>query len=461
MSETSAVIGRLPTRSMGLKLLLVCALALLMTIPALFVFSLLTERTHRAADVTQEVGRLMGGPQTFLGPVIAVPYQIPAAAKDQPPIQGVYVVFPARAQASVSAASDVRKRSLFRVPVYKADLNFDASFDLNGVPANAPRGAVLDWDRAEFLIGVSDPRGAQSDATLSAGGRTLALAPAATLAELAAPQGDGGERPSATNDKLKFFGASAAGVAVPGTTFEAKARLRFSGAQRVAVLAYGKTTSLQMKGDWPSPSFDGGFLPAKPQIDARGFSAAWTVPFIARGVPAEGMPEAISRLGATSLGVSFVEPANPYQSVARSLKYALLFVGLVFLAYFLFETTTGKRVHPAQYVLIGLAQIIFYLLLLSIAEQIGFDWAFLLAACATVGLISVYAGWVFESRRQGLIALVAFGLLYALIYVLMRLEDLALLVGAVASFAAISAVMYFTRRIDWYGASQAPAEGGS
>jgi len=131
-------------------------------------------------------------------------------------------------------------------------------------------------------------------------------------------------------------------------------------------------------------------------------------------------------------------------------------VGLVFLAYFLFETLSGKRVHPAQYLLIGLAQVIFYLLLLSIAERIGFDGGFAIAAAATVGLISAYAGWVFESRRQGFIALVAFTLLYGLIYVLMRLEDFALLVGAVTSFAAIAAVMYFTRRLDWYG-SRDPA----
>jgi inner membrane protein len=129
---------------------------------------------------------------------------------------------------------------------------------------------------------------------------------------------------------------------------------------------------------------------------------------------------------------------------------------MVFLAYFMFETTQGKRVHPAQYVLIGLAQVVFYLLLLSIAERIGFDAAFIIAAGATVALISAYAGWVFESRRQGLIALVAFTLLYGLIYVLMRLEDLALLVGALASFAAIAAVMFVTRRLDWYGVN-APA----
>ena len=131
-----------------------------------------------------------------------------------------------------------------------------------------------------------------------------------------------------------------------------------------------------------------------------------------------------------------------------------MFVGLVFLAYFVFETTTRRRVHPAQYVLIGLAQMVFYLLLLSLSEQVGFDWAFLTAAGSTVTLISAYAGWVFESRKQGFIALVAFSLLYGLIYILMRLEDFALLVGAVTSFLAIASVMYFTRRIAWYGAPE-------
>ena len=136
-----------------------------------------------------------------------------------------------------------------------------------------------------------------------------------------------------------------------------------------------------------------------------------------------------------------------------------MFIGLVFLAYFLFETTTGRRVHPAQYVLVGLAQVIFYMLLLSIAEHTGFDVAFALAATATVGLISAYAGWTFDSRAQGVRALVAFTFLYGLIYVLMRLEDYALLVGALASFAAIAAVMYFTRKVDWYGVTGQDSKG--
>jgi len=175
------------------------------------------------------------------------------------------------------------------------------------------------------------------------------------------------------------------------------------------------------------------------------------VPFIARGVRAEGTPDAITGLDATALGISFIEVADPYQSVDRSLKYVLLFLGLLFLTYFIFEVTTGKRVHPAQYVLVGIAQIIFYLLLLSLAERIGFDLAFLIAGAATALLLSANARWIFSSLAQGAKALVVFTLLYGLIYLLLRLEDNALLIGAVASFAAVAAAMYFTRSIDWYG----------
>ena len=158
------------------------------------------------------------------------------------------------------------------------------------------------------------------------------------------------------------------------------------------------------------------------------------------------------------MGISFVEMADPYQSVSRSLKYALLFIGLLFLSYFVFEATAGKRVHPAQYVLVGVAHLIFYLLLLSLAERIGFDWGFLVAGVATVLLLSANAEWIFASRVQGLRALCVFSLLYFFIYLLLRLEDNALMVGAVASFLAVAAVMYFTRNIDWY--SSIPAAGG-
>jgi inner membrane protein len=451
MTDQSPNVSKLPFRSMGLKLIVVCFLALVMTIPALFVWSLIEDRTSRAAEVVNEVGGLMGGPQTFLGPVLAIPYEVPRSTVTAPE-HGVYIIFPGRAEARVVTKTEVRHRSLFKVPVYQSDMAFNASFDLSGVPANAPDGAQLDWKRAEFLVGATDARGAQADATITARGKVESFAPAAALQNVTVNLPQGGET------QLTLFGDAAAGIAQPNARFDVSARLKFAGAQRLAVLAFGKATEISVKGDWPHPSFNGGFLPVTKSVTDRGFEANWSVPFIARGVQAEGTSDVLGRLGRTALGVSFVELADPYQSVTRSLKYAVLFVGLVFLTYFVFEVASAKRVHPAQYILIGVAQLIFYLLLLSIAERIGFDLAFLIAATATVALMSAYAGWVFESRKFGLRALVAFATLYGLIYLMLRLEDQALLVGAIASFAAIAAVMYFTRRMDWYSTSGVPPQ---
>jgi inner membrane protein len=441
MPESGAqfIIG---SRSMGVKLLVVCALAVSMTIPAYFVGGLLEDRTKRAADVVRELSGYVGGQQTFLGPTLAVPYKAPTESATG---RDAYLVFPTVAAATLKTVTEERRRSLFKVPVYQADLKFDAAFDLAGVPAAAPEGAELDWNRAEIVVGVSDVRGALADAVLAADGNTTPLVPAQIAPDIAL----GADRPQ--HLKLTLLGTRIDAVARPGARFDVTASLHFSGSQRVAVLSYGKTTRLSAQGDWPNPGFDGGFLPAHRSVNKNGFTAEWSVPFIARGVRAEGAAGSIGPLEATALGTSFVELADPYQSVSRSLKYVLLFLGLVFLSYFVFELSTGKRVHPAQYVLVGIAQVIFYLLLLSIAERIGFDWAFLLAGTATVALLSANAGWVFGSRAQGARALATFSPLYALIYLLLRADDYALLVGAIASFLAVSIAMYLTRRIDWYG----------
>lgn len=459
MSELSIAALKTPFRSTGVKLIVVCFLALGMTIPALFVWGLIDDRSQRADEVVREVSAAAGGPQAFMGPILAVPYTQPARGT-KAESHGVYVVFPAQTEAVVNTSTEVRHRSLFKVPVYQSEIQFEASFDLAGVPAMAPADAAFDWNRAEFLLGVTDSRGAKSDIKLTSGGNTFSLGPASVLS------GSNMNLPQMNETQMTFFGAPARGMAHPDARFDVSARLQFTGAQRLSFLASGKTTRVAMKGDWPHPSFSGNFLPATQNVTPAGFEATWSVPFIARGVPAEGTSEILARLGRTALGASFVELADPYQSVTRSLKYAVLFIGMVFLSYFLFEVTSGRRVHPAQYILIGVAQLIFYLLLLSIAERIGFDFAFLIAAVATVGLISLYATWVFESKRYGLRALGLFSALYGLIYLLLRLEDEALLVGAIASFLAIATVMYFTRHMDWYrepGGSipaPAPAVGG-
>jgi inner membrane protein len=440
---------RIRSRSIGLKLIVVCGLALVMLIPSFLVENLIEDRSSRASDVIKDISSHVGGQQTFLGPTLAIPYTIPPQFKGDSTRYGMYLVFPATASATVKTATQERHRLLFKVPVFQADLKMDASFDLTGVPSAAPAGAELDWSHAEFVVGVSDARGALADASLAADGKTLTLAPA----RIAQSVRIGGNANSPVS--LTLLGVKVEGLAQSNKQFDVSSRLLFSGAQRIAVLANGKTTHMTAQGDWPSPGFDGGFLPATRTVSARGYTAEWSLPFIARGVRAEGVSDSVTGLDATALGVSFIEVADPYQSVNRAVKYVPLFLGLVFLAYFIFEATTGKRVHPAQYILVGVAQIIFYLLLLAFAERVGFDFAFLMAAAATVLLLSANAGWIFESKRYGVKAFTVFPPLYILIYTLLRLEDNSLLIGAIASFLAVAAAMYFTRKIDWYSS---PAE---
>jgi inner membrane protein len=419
-------------------------MALLMTIPSFFVTGLVNERTKRAGDVVKEISSDVGGPQTFLGPTLAIPYSVPPQSPADTTKHGVYLVFPAQASAALETTTEERHRSLFRVPVFQADLKLAADFDLSGVPAAAPQGAELDWSHSEIIVGVSNPHGALSDAVLTADAKTETLMPSEIAEKITI--GDEQKQPA----RLSLFGAVINDLAKPGSKFHVTSTLRFSGAERIAVLAYGKTTHAVAQGDWRNPGFDGGILPVNRNITNTGYTAEWSVPFIARGVRAEGTADSMTGLDATALGVSFIEMADPYQSVNRALKYALLFLGLVFLSYFVFEATTGKRVHPAQYILVGIAQIIFYLLLLSLAERIGFNYGFMLAGAATVLLLSLNAGWIFNSRIQAARAFVIFTLLYTLIYLLLTLEDNALLVGAVASFLTVAAAMYFTRGVDWY-----------
>ncbi|MDC7682609.1 cell envelope integrity protein CreD [Asticcacaulis sp. BYS171W] len=438
------------SRSKGTKLLVVCVLAVLMAIPALLVFALLMERTHRAEGVAREIGSQMGGEQVFLGPVIQVPYAIaPRLSTDEkgnritlPQETGHLIVFPAKGLAKVATKSEVRSRSIFRVPVYEASLKFNASFDLKDVAASHP-GAVLMWDKAQLLTGASDSRGARKDIVAHINGLATTVAPAGAGAPGVTPDGQ----------DLDLF-AAGLGTLDPNANLTVDVDMVFTGSEKIGILAYGKSSETTVTGDWPYPSFGGGFLPATRDTSKTGFTANWSVPFIARGLPAVIDRDQLASLGKSELSVTFVEPTNPYQSVGRSLKYAMLFVGLVFLTYFLFESTSKKELHPAQYILVGLAQITFYLLLLSFAERIGFDAAFFVAAGATVLLIAGYAGLVFHSKWRFAAAMGVFSGLYGLIYILMRMEDYALLVGAVSAFLVIAAVMILTRNINWYGTKE-------
>lgn len=239
--------------------------------------------------------------------------------------------------------------------------------------------------------------------------------------------------------------------------FTAAATLQVTGAEHVSLAAFAKDTNILMRGDWPSPQFEGSALPDTRSVTRDGFEARWHISYLARGAPGVGQNLGFATIINAAPGLKLLDPGNPYQSVERALKYAPLFIGLVFLTYFLFETTSGIRAHPAQYVLVGLAQIVFYMLLLSVSEIAGFTPGFAIAATCTVLALSLYAGSVFASRAAMLKALGVFSVNYTLIYILLRMEDYALLVGSISSFLTIAGAMWMTRKLDWYGVGRSTA----
>lgn len=471
---------RLPTRSVGLKFLLVCILAVLMALPAFAIFGLIYDRTSRADAVVAEVGQRYGGEQTFTGPILAAPFRqvipAPPVTPDNPRPQatvrtGWYVVFAKTGKGDAQIDTDVKARGsggLFKVRTYTADVNLTGAFELSGEPSAAPEGATIDWSKAVILVGVTDPRGAAAPASIQVGDQSIPLEPGSAYGDIfynnsANP---GGYTPVPTGGPSQWLVAQAGRFVQPDAKFDVRTTLKFTGVETVSLVAFARDTDLRIRGDWKDVGYFGGFPPKFGDdseevraAEAKGaFDQQWTVPFIARNLAESGDAATLANLSNLNVQVKLIDPANPYQSVTRALKYALMFLGVVFLAYFLMESTSDRRVHPAQYILVGLAQLIFYLLLLAIAERVGFDLAFLLAAGATVTLIGAYAGGVFQSRRRGFIAFFAFAVLYALIYLLMRLEDYALLAGSVAAFISIAAVMWFTRNLDWYGLVRGPDE---
>ena len=458
------------TKSLGLKLIVILLLVVLMALPVIFISVVSFERSSRANEVTREISRTYGGAQTLMGPVVLVPYTQALAGGSVR--YGDYVVSAERGEA---VFDDVRveekARSLYRVPVWNASGRLDATFGDFADALPQGEGFTFDVERARIIVGLSDVTGLQSDVTLSSGGRTVVFEPhreargpgrmdARVDVDIPAV-GDAPKQRQVYSDVLNARGLTLLSVPVDaalagGGTVEVAVSL--TGAPSLGVAPYARSTSVRMSADWAHPGFEGRFPPGTREITDEAFSATWSVPYLRRGIPASGRASEMEALFAREgVRVKFVTPLDPYRTVNRALKYAVMFIGLVFLAYFLMETLLGVRVHPAQYLLIGLAQAVFYLLLLAFAEQIGFTPAFILSAGGTVALTSLYAGAVFGRNLIWKSALV-FGTVYGLLFVLMRIQDFALMVGALVCFVAIAATLYLTRNLDWYGGRDDAAE---
>jgi inner membrane protein len=454
------------SRSLGMKLIVILALVVLMAVPVMFISIISFERSSRADEVSRDVSQTYGGAQRLLGPVLVVPYR--ETLVNGRIREGDYIVSATSGDAVFDGITvEEKSRSLYKVPVYSAEGRLSATLPpLSTLPTQS--GLAFDLDNAKIIVGLADVTGLQSDVVLGVGAKVLTFEPYSSRSafsrtdidyaiERAVEPARAQPRDAMIYDRLEVGGLTL--LSVPARDLlgseptQVEARMAFTGANRLSIMPYAKSTRLRVSSDWPHPGFAGRFPPGERSISDDGFSADWSVPYLRRGIAAEGRAMEMNDLvrgGIGQMEVNFVSPLNPYQTVNRALKYAVLFIGLVFLAYFLMETLLGVRVHPAQYLLIGIAQAVFYLLLLAFAEHIGFTPAFILSAVATVVLTAGYAGAVFGRDLIWKSALV-FGAVYALLFVLMRIQDFALMVGALISFIAIAATLYLTRNMDWYG----------
>jgi inner membrane protein len=452
------VLGR-ALRSPALKFFLILFLIVLLVVPLLAVYGLIWERENRARSVRHEVGQLWGPEQRMLGPFLVVPYTVRIETvqgeKRIEQIQERRAVFtPEALEVSGRAEAKTLRRSIFEVPVYAARLKLSGRFNAPRMSDVAAEVVAVRWKDAAFVLGLSGVSGLKEAAALEiAGAPDVQFAPSV---------GFPGTNLSGIHAKLAGAGDTILpNPDQPPQAFAFTVDLTFNGSVSLSVAPVARETRVALASDWPHPSFTGAFLPDERQVTATGFTAAWKVPHLARSVPESwSLAETgLERLAPFAFGVQMIDPVDFYSLINRAAKYGIMFIALAFMAVFCLELVSGRRVHAVQYLFTGIALVFFYVLLLSLAEHLGFTLAYVLASLATGVMLAVYVGAVMASAARGLVMLVVFFAIYAILYLILQLEDYALIAGAILAFLALVGVMFATLRVDWSGGSarQAPA----
>jgi len=456
MEQAFAALQRF-ARSPAFKFFLISFLIVLLLVPLALVFGLVSEREGRAREVKAEVARVWGRSQRISGPYLVVPYTVRTETvqgdKRVEQVQERRAVFlPEKLDIKADAASKTLHRSIYDVVVYTSKVAMTGRFlapDMADVAADVQS---VRWADASYVLVISDVSGLKEAATLSLNGQQqLPFAPSTGL-------------PSARQNGIHVKLAGAGQEIVPGPDaplkpFSFRLELVLGGTSSLDFAPVARETTLAMTSDWPHPSFSGAFVPIDRKVGADGFTASWRIPHLARSVPSAWTlpPAGLNRFRAYQFGVQLIQPVDFYDLVTRAAKYGVLFVALAFMAVFVLELLSGRRVHPVQYLFVGLAMIFFYVLLLSLAEHIGFAPAYLIAAGASGGMLALYVGKALQSAWQGSVMLAVLLLLYGLLYLILNLEDYALLAGAILGFVALTVIMFATLRVDWSGRAGATA----
>lgn len=429
------------------KTLMIAFLALLLLIPLSMIESKIGERKMLQNQVQQDIARSASGPQTITGPYLVISYKLrereitqdekgnkKTTITDTGPYEAVLT--PHNLKIDGKADVETRNRG-----IYQARL-----FNLRGTIAGdfiVPKGYGIDKpiediipQAAYFVMKVSDSRGIRNVPVLTLNGLRSEFAP-------------GCVKPISGNGM--HVSLSALEASQPHT-FNFDFPIDLQGMTTLAVTPSGNQTEMSLKSAWPHPSFGGSFLPRARSVDENGFSAQWLVTNLARNNATRN--EANQPESSETFSVDFIDPVNIYLLSERAIKYGVMFVVLMFTSFFMFEVLRGLRIHPMQYLLIGLAMAMFFLLIISLSEHMPFLTSYVASGTACVALIGVYLRGVLKNRKPALTFSGSIALLYAVLYGVLQSEDNALLMGTLILFAALSAVMLLTRRMDWYGLSE-------
>jgi len=442
------------TVSLVLKLALIGFLVLLLWLPTLLIGFLVAERAQRRDEVQGEVSSSWGGEQTLQGPVLSVPYRAPERVRpgQAAALEGAIAwahFLPEQLQISGQVEPVVRNRSLYEVVLYSAKLEVSGAFqrpDLGEL--GVAEDAVL-WERAVVSLGLGDLRGLREVPRLAWADETVPFTPGS----------GGGHFVPGLHARLPEPRAGEAWTR-GGKTFSFALDLNGSGS--LSFVPIGSETRVELASPWPHPSFSGAFLPEHREIADQGFTASWKVLYLNRDYPQQWLGTADTaaamacKLEQSDFGVRLVYPVDAYQRSTRSVKYSMLFTVLTLVGFLVVEHGGRRPIHPVQYLVIACALCLFYLLLLSLSELIRFNLAYLVAAAAIVVMITAYArailGRVTLSALAGGVLLVVYGSLY----VMLQLEDLALLLGTLLLLILLATVMVLTRRLH-HGSAQPPA----
>ena len=421
--------------SYSVKMIIVSGLAILLMIPAFLIQDIIRERIALSENVKNELYAQWGGKQVVAGPVLNVPfsYQVQEEnGKGMIERHAIAHFLPETLKTEGNLKPEIRYRSIYEVVVYEGQLKMKGSFLQPDVMQLDFPNACYYWDAAYFTIGITDMRGIKNLPELVVNNQKCKVEPGV-----------------ADNDLFQ------SGITIKANSINLKQPLNFeidlvlNGSADLSVEALGKTSEVKMKSVWAEPSFTGGFLPVDRKISKDGFSAQWLVTHLNRNFPQQWVDRKYNTHEAC-LGVELLIPIDHYQKAMRSAKYAILFIALNFIVFLFIEIRNKTRIHPFQYSLVAFALLIFYALLTSISEQIGFNYAFLISAIAVTSLISWYAysilrnvgstGWVI-SLQTGL---------YIFLFTILQMQDYALLVGSIGLFVILAIIMHASQQIKWY-----------